>query len=72
MRRYLELASLLTNEWSLTHELCEDMCITTSRLEKLAKKAREQGINIEREEGKVRLHKNTTIDNVRFAIDMQG
>lgn len=70
MKRFLELASLLTNHWSLAGEVCEDMDISHTRLKKIAIKAREHGLDIEREDGKIRLGFGTTVDNVKFAISM--
>ena len=67
--RYLELATYLTNEWSLVSELCEDMQIKTKRLKELSAQARKVGLEIDREDGKIRLSFGTTIDQVRFAIE---
>jgi len=67
--RYLELATYLTNEWSLSSELCEDMGIERPRLKKLVHQAKQRGLDIDREDGKIRLSYGTTIDNVRFAVE---
>tara|TARA_R110002020_G_scaffold21429_5_gene72805 strand:- start:3597 stop:3818 length:222 start_codon:yes stop_codon:yes gene_type:complete len=67
--RCLELATYLTNEWSLSSEVCEDMEITTKRLKMLSAQARDMGIGIDREDGKIRLSFKTTVDLVRMAVE---
>jgi len=69
--RCLELATFLTNEWSLASEVCEDMNIKSKRLKELAAQARKRGLEIEREDGKIRLSFGTSIDQVRFAVVSQ-
>jgi len=66
--RCLELASYLTNEWSMSFEVCEDMDITRDRLRRLASESRILGIGVDMEDGKIRLSLDTTIDQVRFAL----
>jgi hypothetical protein len=67
--RCLELATYLTNEWSLSSEVCEDMEITAKRLKMLSAQARAMGIGIDREDGKIRLSFKTTIDLVKMAVE---
>ena len=69
--RCLELATFLTNEWNLALEVCEDMNIKSKRLKELAAQARKRGLEIEREDGKIRLSFGTSIDQVRFAVVSQ-
>ena len=65
---YLELASYLTNEWSLCTELKEDMGINGNDIIKAIRSARAKGIVIEKHDGKIRLDFETSIDQVRLAI----
>ena len=65
---YLELATYLTNEWSLCSEVKEDMGITEKQLSAAITGARVRGINIEKHLGKIRLDADTSIDQVRLAV----
>lgn len=66
---YLELASYLTNDWSLSGELMADMGVTDEQIRSMVQNAKEKGINIDRHLGKLRLGIDTSIDQVRLAIE---
>ena len=65
---HLELASYLTNEWSLCSELKEDMGINGNDIIKAIRSARAKGILIEKHDGKIRLAFETSIDQIKLAI----
>ena len=67
--RYLELATYLNNGWSLADELCEDMGITRNYLRRLIQNCRNNDIDIDFEDGKVRLSIRTSPSQIRLAID---
>ena len=65
---YLELATYLTNEWSLCGEVKEDMGLSEKQLSTAVTWAKARGLNIDLELGKIRLAHDTSIDQVRLAI----
>jgi len=64
----LILASLLTQDWSLMSEVCEDLDARVNTVHKWAGRAKEYGIIIDMEDGKIRLSFGTSIGHVRSAI----
>ena len=72
MTKPLELASLLTNEWSLSGEVCEDMEIDENQLERITRAVWDRVIAIDKIHGKIRLGFGTTVESVRFAISNEG
>ena len=69
--RHLELATYLTNQWSLLGEVCDDMNISKTNLTTLITNAQKRGIGIEREDGKIRLKFNTSVKQVELALASQ-
>ncbi len=66
--RYLDLATYLSNDWSLAAEVCEDMDINRNYLRRLIRNARADNIGVDFEDGKIRLSIRTSPSQIDLMI----